>query len=152
MNKDKIVEELNEYMKGLDPKLSVENDTDGDLALNCNNDCQAWFDGFDRNSFDFNVDDDLTTLFADKGCLTKFYHKAIELMDKYEAKYTVKILPDITGYLSVYQGILGTSDCDNATAKTYFKTHFTQSEIEELKKRDNVAVDWDKAIIKEVTD
>lgn len=34
----------------------------------------------------------------------------------------------------------------------YVKTRFTQSEIDELKQRPDLAIDWDKAIIKEVKD
>ncbi|MEY8295019.1 hypothetical protein [Limosilactobacillus caviae] len=34
----------------------------------------------------------------------------------------------------------------------HVKTRFTQAEIDELKQRDDLAIDWYKAIIKEVKD
>lgn len=41
--------------------------------------------------------------------------------------------------------------CDDIE-NDYIKTRFTQSEIDELKQRDDLAIDWNKAIIKEVRD
>ena len=63
-------------------------------------------------------------------------------------KYTVQVFPGEYGYLNFIQGdrfsIHSSEDTDNC------QTYFTQAEIDYLKKRDNLAIDWDKAIIEPV--
>lgn len=38
----------------------------------------------------------------------------------------------------------------DANSIPYHKTQFTQTEIDEFKQRDDIAIDWDKAIIEPV--
>lgn len=157
MNKKKIVEELNEYVKGLNSKLSVKHDRDDDLVLRYNRIRQAWFCEFNRDRFTLHVDSELGVLFIKEGYLTKFYNKAIELMDKYGDKYTVQVFRKERGYLHVIHDIKGYNDVTYDVGwyedmDYLIQTKFTKSEIEKLKKRDDIAIDWDKAIIKEVTD
>lgn len=69
-----------------------------------------------------------------------------------EQKYTVQVFEgDPNGYLNYdsenYDHLL--SDGDNASG---YQAHFTQAEINALKQRDDIAIDWDKAIIKRVDD
>lgn len=66
-----------------------------------------------------------------------------------EQKYTVKVGPGNYGYLVVnfYDfdiSILGLVDHQKWQSK------FTKQEIEEFKNRDDLAIDWDKAIIEPV--
>lgn len=68
-----------------------------------------------------------------------------------EQKYTVKVGPGNYGYLVVNFddddfdiSILGLVDHQKWQSK------FTKQEIEELKNRDDLAIDWDKAIIETV--
>lgn len=66
-----------------------------------------------------------------------------------DIKYTVKVIPDdSTGYLS--RDGDGTLYFGDNTEQMNNHPSFTQSEIEEFKKRDDIAIDWDKAIIKPV--
>lgn len=63
-------------------------------------------------------------------------------------KYTVQVFPGERGYLNVFKGediVLNDSGESND-----FHTHFTQAEINELKQREDLAIDWDKAIIESV--
>ena len=63
-------------------------------------------------------------------------------------KYTVQVFPGERGYLNVFQGediVLNNIDKDSD-----FQTHFTQEEIDKLKERKDLAIDWDKAIIEPV--
>ena len=67
-----------------------------------------------------------------------------------EQKYTVKVLGDDGAFLiktpngSFYFGTL-------STANAYGDQNgFTQAEIKKLKQRDDLAIDWDKAIIEPV--
>ena len=65
-------------------------------------------------------------------------------------KYTVKVInTDRSLFLNQ---IIGdeTFGFDNKFETPYVRTEFTQAEIEEFKKRDDLAIDWDKAIIKPV--
>lgn len=66
-----------------------------------------------------------------------------------DIKYTVKVIPDdSTGYLS--RDGDGTLYFGDNTEQMNNHPSFTQSEIEEFKKRDDIAIDWDKAIIEPV--
>ncbi len=66
-------------------------------------------------------------------------------------KYNVQVLLCNEGFLNQIVGdesfCLGTHYEDGSV-----KTGFTKSEIEEFKQRDDIAIDWDKAVIKPVED
>ena len=77
----------------------------------------------------------------------------IDLVDwwKNKQKYTVKVGPGNYGYLVVNFddfdiSILGLVDHQKWQSK------FTKQEIEKLKHRDDLAIDWDKAIIEPIGD
>ena len=149
MDKDNIVEELNEYFKSLDQRLSVVND-DGDLTLDCNGFYQAWFKQFNRNKFGYSVDGDLDLLFIKEGYLTKFYNKAIELLDEFD-KYTVSLSDDsTTNYLNIDKttgGFFFSTNDDTDKVQAYF----TKTEIERMKNDPRFkAINFDKAVIEEV--
>lgn len=63
-------------------------------------------------------------------------------------KYTVQVFPDEYGYLNFVQGdkftIHSSENTDNC------QTYFTQAEIDDLKRVEGLAIDWDKAIIEPV--
>lgn len=72
-------------------------------------------------------------------------------------KYTVQVTPGNYGYLNIL------SDWTNGDKKFHeqiwfggllnylvWKNRFTKQEIEQLKQRDDLAIDWDKAIIEPV--
>lgn len=69
-----------------------------------------------------------------------------------EQKYTVKVLRDYGAFLnktpngSFYFGTLSTADAYGD------QNGFTQAEIEKLKHRDDLAIDWDKAVIEPIGD
>lgn len=74
-------------------------------------------------------------------------HKRIKLAEG-DSEYTVQVFPGERGYLNVFQGkdiVLNNIDKDSD-----FQTHFTQEEIDKLKERKDLAIDWDKAIIEPV--
>ena len=72
--------------------------------------------------------------------------EALGLDKNGERKYTVKVSKSDFGYLN-----LDTDDGDvtisNLCEGAGYKTKFTQAEINELKQRDDVAIDWNKAKI-----
>ena len=63
-------------------------------------------------------------------------------------KYTVQVFPGEYGYLNSASGEKFTIHSSDNTE--YWRTHFTQAEINEFKKHDDLAIDWDKAIIEPV--
>lgn len=63
-------------------------------------------------------------------------------------KYTVQVLPGEYGYLNFIRGegfsVYSSDDTED------WRAHFTQAEINEFKKKHDLAIDWDKAIIEPV--
>lgn len=75
--------------------------------------------------------------------------EALGLKRHSEQKYTVKVIKgDKLGYLNIrMDGIVFLDDNKNIIPN---QTFFTQKEIDELKQRDDLAIDWNKAIISPV--
>lgn len=70
-----------------------------------------------------------------------------------EKKYAVQVLPSEYGYLTLVgsHGWQVSSSISGVwCAYGIVKSRFTQAEIKKLKQRDDIAIDWDKAIIKAV--
>ena len=72
-------------------------------------------------------------------------------------KYAIKVIKadsfpaSNSGYLNInYRANLVTFD--NKTDFEDWRASFTEKEIEELKKRDDIAIDWDKVELEEVED
>lgn len=63
-------------------------------------------------------------------------------------KYTVQVLPGEYGYLNFIQG--DRFSIHSSEAIDVCQTYFTQAEINEFKKKHDLAIDWDKAIIEPV--
>lgn len=61
-------------------------------------------------------------------------------------KYFIHVLKEDTGYLNIFGG---TIEIDDNYESTGFKTKFTNREIEELKQRDDVPLDWNKVTLEE---
>ena len=153
MNKKEIVKELNNYVKSIDSDFSVELWFKTDLVLVLKDSSIATFNEFDPNNFTIDeIDKNIAPTVAKTRIIDKFYKKVHEVLDKRIDKYTVKI----TKYLENY---LHASFCDNYNSVRFKQLHelpswwvykFTKQEIESFKKRDDLAIDWDKAIIEKV--
>ena len=148
-----IVKELNNYVKSIDSDFSVELWFKTDLVLVLKDSSIATFNEFDPNNFTIDeMNKDLAPIIAKTIIINKFYKKAYEVLNKRIDKYTVKI----TKYLENY---LHASFCDNYNSVCFKQLHelpswwvykFTKQEIESFKKRDDLAIDWNKAIIEKV--
>lgn len=65
-------------------------------------------------------------------------------------KYTIKVAPTSLGYFGIdYDEGDATID---SSKNGFYQTYFTKSEIEQLKSRDDLAIDWNKARIEPVED
>jgi len=66
-----------------------------------------------------------------------------------EKKYTIQVIANYdSAYLNCHKRDNRMTFCDDIETD-HVKTRFTQSEIDELKQRPDLAIDWNKAIIKE---
>lgn len=85
------------------------------------------------------------------GIIGKFLRTPIK--ERYpDKKYTIQAIANSDYcYLNYGKNSNRMTFCDDVETD-YVKTRFTQSEIDELKQRPDLAIDWDKAIIKEVKD
>lgn len=81
--------------------------------------------------------------------------KLIELFEWWKKKsakqkYTIKVAQTSLGYFGIdYDEGDATID---SSKNGFYQTYFTKSEIEELKSRDDLAIDWNKARIEPVED
>lgn len=63
-----------------------------------------------------------------------------------EKKHFIHVLNGYYGYLNFVNGVFELGDNNNTDV---FKTKFTDKEIEELKQRDDVPLDWNKVKLEE---
>lgn len=150
MNKKRVAELLDNYVSGIDERFSVRRSSTG-LDIYIEDDCFASFQEFKISEFCIWGSADQDALVAKTGIIQKFYMKACELLEKLnEKKYTIQIVRNNTN------SFLNLNQNENSIVfygkwnSSAWKNEFTQKEIEKFKQRQDVAIDWDKAIIKEV--
>lgn len=149
MNKTDIVKELDEYVKDIDLFFGVDSD-DGDLNLRIKDSIIGYFQKFNVDKFYIaTCSREESVMIIESSIIKKFYDKAVEILKKNEKKYTIQILGGRFGYLNFYKEE-NIYMIDDISVSKGFKHKFTQSEIKALKQRDDIAIDWNKAIIEEV--
>lgn len=153
MDKKEIIKELNNYVKDIDSDFSVELWFKTDIVLVfCDLDIAA-FNELDPNNFTVGeINEDLAPTIAKTGIINKFYKKAYKVLDKYIDRYTVRITNGTESYLHANSLVDYKDVCfDNLiNYSSAWVNKFTKEEIESFKKRDDLAIDWDKAIIEKV--
>lgn len=151
MNKENIVQESNEWSKKeLGSIYSVVNDGN-DLTLLANGCYVAWFRDFEKGRFRFEAhNDDLSVELIKKDIIKKFYKKGIELLTKPEPKYTVHIIKNSADGFLNYKSSTGEWFLSDNQQGYGLTAQFTRSEIDDIKSNEDLAFDWNKAIIKEV--
>lgn len=150
MNKEKIVRELDKYVNTIDSCFNVD-DKDDDLNLRIGDSLVFYFCKFNINRPYFVSCTNRESLALIKfNIIKKFYDKVVELLKKNEELYTVQAIKnDTCSFLNYCYEVSKYIFGDKQNGEGY-KTRFAKSEIEALKQRDDIAIDWDKAIIKEV--
>lgn len=150
MTKEKIVQELDTYVKNIDSLFSVD-DEDDDLNLKFDDDLICYLLDFKIKHFSMCSCTEKESLIVVKyNIIKKFYDKAVDVIRKNENKYTVQLIENDKGSFLNYIVKNGYYCFSSRIEYDGYKTRFTESEIEALKERDDIAIDWDKAIIKEV--
>lgn len=66
-----------------------------------------------------------------------------------DREYTIQVFPNKYGFLNIDESN-GTFFLSNLFQEANCQIYFTQAEIDELKQRKDLAIDWDKAAIEEV--
>lgn len=167
MKREEIVNKLNSYAKEKTQDAGVFYCKEvNSIVLTYKGIQTAVFDNCDYNNFQ--VTQDVTndkfpgySFIEDEsktGLLYWFYSTGTRFLKKFKnKKYRIKVLKgnsEVTlnsAYLNIseFTGALMFSTYKN---NDNLKSSFTKKEIEELKKRDDIAIDWDKAELEEVDD
>lgn len=153
MDKKEIIKELNNYVKDIDSDFSVELWFKTDIVLVFHDLNIAAFNELDPNNFTISeMSEDIAPTIAKTGIINKFYKKAYKVLNKYIDKYTVRITNGTESYLHANSLVDYKDVCfDNLiNYSSAWVNKFTKEEIESFKKRDDLAIDWDKAIIEKV--
>ena len=157
MDKGKIMNQLQQKMSKHYRDVEVLEYLDC-LALKAGDKIIAYFRNWDADNYYMECGPELTKWALSNSILLEFYEAGRKLLEKpikkYTTikKYTIRVLknevaPD-DGYLNVdYQKNAVT--IANKNEFNGWRTSFTKNEIEELKKCDNLAIDWNKAEIEE---
>ena len=153
MDKEKIMNQLQQKMEKtyLHTKIVEQY---GALALKVEGEVIAWFSNWDPDVYIMKCGPELTEQALSNDILLNFYKEGRKLLKKLIKRYTVQIFPNERGYLCVDHESENSDEVSYSIgwpeAMYYLtQTQFTKSEIEELKKRDDIAIDWDKAEIEE---
>lgn len=111
----------------------------------------AYVSGYERYAFDFYDED----IFQKLPFSNKLYMILAELamtpLDKREEdkKYFIHVFKRENGYLNIVDNAINGIEIADNRSEVGFKTKFTNDEINQLKKRDDVPLDWDKVTLEE---
>lgn len=158
MDKEKIINQLQQKIdkKYLNTKIE---DCYNMLALEFEGEVIAWFSDWDPDEYIMDCGPKLTEWALSNSILLNFYKEGRKLLKKKLLKkpikkYRIKVLKGKSAercsrYLNVnYRANIVTFASDIEFED--WRASFTKKEIEELKKRDDIAIDWDKVRLEEV--
>ena len=156
MNKEKIMSQLQQKMQETYIHAEVS-EYWGALALKAEGQDIPWFRDWDPDDYIMECGTKLTEWALSNDILLEFYKEGRKLLRKLVKRYTVQIFPNERGYLRVDHESETSDEVSYSigwpeTIGYLTQTEFTKSEIEELKKRDDIAIDWNKAELEEVDD
>lgn len=128
----------------------------GALALKTEGEVIAQFNDWDPDNYIMGCDSKLIERILSTDILLDFYRYGRKELKKPVKKYTIKVLKgkaaeEGCNYLNVNYLKNVISFGTNVTFDDW-RASFTKNEIEELKKRDDIAIDWNKAELEEVDD
>ncbi|WP_179858878.1 hypothetical protein [Lactiplantibacillus plantarum] len=140
--------EAEKRIKALSSKYDIKMN-DGDLTVNYKNTLVAWVKSDERYLF-FNDEDCFKKIpFSNKLYMILSELAITPLGERVEAKkYYVKIFDGGLGYLNIDIST-GNMMADSAYESGGYKTKFTDKEIEQLKQRDDIPLDWNKIHLEE---
>ena len=156
MDKEKIVSQLQQKMEKKYLNTKIE-EWYGALALKVEGEVIAWFANWDPDVYIMACGPELTKQVLSNDILLNFYKEGRKLLKKPIKRYTVQVLPNEKGYLHVDHKSENSNEVSYSIGwpeDSYYltQTKFTKSEIEELKARDDIAIDWSEVELEEVDD
>ena len=155
MDKEKIVNQLQQKMEKKYLNTKIE-EWCGALALKVEGEVIAWFSDWDPDNYIIHPGPKAEWVLS-TDILLEFYKEGKKLLKKLIKRYTVQIFPNERGYLHVDHESETSDEASYSIgwpeAIGYLtQTEFTKPEIEELKKRDDIAIDWVKVKLEEMDD
>lgn len=143
--------EAEKQIKALSSKYNF-NMSDGDFIVNYKNMLVAWVKNNKRY-----------LLYNNENCFKKipFSNKLYMILAELamtpiderveEKKYYVKVYDSLTGYLNINY-FTGKMSVDDVSEGNGYKTKFTNKDIDGLKQRNDITLDWNKAILEEANE
>ena len=155
MDKEKIMNQLQQKMQETYLHAEIV-ECFGALVLKAEGEIIAWFRDWDPDRYYMECSPEITEWALSNGILLEFYKEGRKLLKKPIKKYRIKLWKGEAeetdnGYLNICYRTNGIAISDKYELGDW-RTSFTKKEIEELKKRDDIAIDWDKVEIEEVDD
>lgn len=146
MKRQEIAQKLDEMVKDMPGTFYVHND--GDLNLEWDGSKIASFKDWNHKEVVFDLSKKFSS--AEQETITAFVERAVVLIGKARERYTIQVVAgQKEGYLNLntVNNTILISDNDDFSC---YKARFTKSEIERLKKREGIYIDWDRVIINKV--
>ncbi|MDO3393903.1 hypothetical protein [Ligilactobacillus sp. 110_WCHN] len=153
MEKQEIANQLQQEFQGEKYHIEVAVVLDS-LVLKVEKETVCWFKDCRTNEFHVFCDpSEYLEWMLENNLLLNFYKRGKELLEENAKRYTVEVLKekDSSPFEARYLGFDYRFDAPYFSNE-YAKQEFTEKQIEELKKRDDIAIDWDKAELEEVYD
>lgn len=154
MDKGKIMNDLQQKMQENYRDVEVL-EYFGCLALKAGDKIIAYFRDWDADHYYMECGPELTDWALSNSILLEFYEAGRKLLKKPIKKYAIKVLKadsfsaHNSGYLNVNYRANDVAFDDKSEFEDW-RASFTEKEIEELKKCDDIAIDWDKVELEEV--
>ena len=154
MEKQEIANQLQQEFQGEKYRIKVAVVLDS-LVLKVEKETVCWFEDSKTNKFNIRCSpSEYLEWMLENDLLLDFYRLGKKLLEENTKRYTVKVLkhknPN-SPFEETYLGFNYRFD-DPYFSSEYNKQEFTEEQIEELKKRDDVAIDWNKVELEEVDD
>lgn len=156
MDKEKIMNQLQQKMSKKYSDFEIVEYL-GCLALKAKGEILAHFRDWEADYYFIDCGQEVAEWALSNDIMLEFYRAGRKLLKKPIKKYAIKVIKadsfpaNNSGYLNInYRANLVTFD-----SKTDFedwRASFTKKEIEELKARDDIAIDWSKVELEEVDD
>lgn len=156
MDKEKIMNQLQQKMSKKYSDFEIVEYL-GCLALKAKGKILAHFRDWEADYYFIDCGQEVAEWALSNDIMLEFYRAGRKLLKKPIKKYAIKVfLGDypvcfLDKYLAFNREtgapVITTNDDDSG-----WQTHFTEKEIEELKKRDDISIDWDKVELEEVDD
>lgn len=154
MEKQEIANQLQQEFQGEKYRIKVAVVLDS-IVLKVEKETVCWFEDCKTNKFNVRCSpSEYLEWILENDLLLDFYRIGKQLLEENAKRYTVKVLKQKNPTGPFEERYLGFDYRFDAPyfSNEYKKQKFTEEQIEELKKRDDVAVDWDKVELEEVDD